>query len=157
MSDRNCPDLAEICHDGAERLALSVSRFIAAGYMTSDAACWDAAHACAEEVLGPVAGPRLVAAMASVMRALRVERFEPWSFMPAPCCRATGNEADLVAALQCARRGTPDALCEAACRLTGAQDAPRLAAVLKSAADILDSLAPLVGKAKPSRRSMRVH
>jgi hypothetical protein len=36
------PKLTEVCTDEAEVLALTITRFIAAGYMTQDVACWDA-------------------------------------------------------------------------------------------------------------------
>jgi hypothetical protein len=40
--------VADACRDEAEILALSVARFVAAGYMTGDIACWDAAFNGAE-------------------------------------------------------------------------------------------------------------
>src|SRR3954468_1112265 len=52
------PNVAEVCADEAQMLALSITRFIAAGYMTQDVACWDAGRQCAEEVLGPAHAPR---------------------------------------------------------------------------------------------------
>ncbi len=142
MNSRLRPLLTAACADQAEVLALSVTRFIAAGYMTADAACWDAAHACAEEVLGVADGPKLVAAFAGVMRAIKVERLEPWSFMPASCCRITENEEDLLSALQFARRHERHALHEAVLNLTGAEAAPRLTAALEAAAATLDDIAP---------------
>lgn len=44
MEHDRFPRLAEVCADDGEALALSITRFIAAAYMTADAACWDAAH-----------------------------------------------------------------------------------------------------------------
>src|SRR4051794_40904325 len=120
------PTVAEICADEAEALALSVTRFIAAGYMTSDVACWDAGHACAEEVLGPADGPRLVATMASVMQALRAERQAPWRFMPATCFHVTPDEASLISGLDLARRRERNALAVAAAAIAGRPTAPRL-------------------------------
>src|SRR3954470_19061622 len=72
------PTVSEACAHEAQVLALSITRFIAAGYMTQDVACWDAGCQCAEEVLGPAHAPRLVAALIGVMRALRTERKQPW-------------------------------------------------------------------------------
>ncbi len=141
--------LTETCTDQVEVLALSVTRFIAAGYMTGDVACWDAGHACAEEMLGPAEGPRLVAAMASVMRALRAEREEPWQFMPATCCRVTRDEVSLIQAFGLARRGEHDALTAASARITGRPTAPRLAAALVIAAEMLEALQNVLGCADP--------
>ena len=45
------PKVGDVCPDDAAVLALSVTRFIAAGYMTGDVACWDAAYNGAERVL----------------------------------------------------------------------------------------------------------
>jgi hypothetical protein len=155
MSDR--PRIDEACRDSAEVLTLSISRFIAAAYMTGDAACWDAAFACAEEVLGPADSPRVVGAVAGVMRALKVERLEPWSFMPASCCRVTENECDLIAALQFARRGESSAVEEAACRLTGINDAPRLSIAIIAAASLLDGLGAVMDRPSGARPSARLH
>jgi hypothetical protein len=157
MNSRLRPLLTAACADQAEVLALSVTRFIAAGYMTADAACWDAAHACAEEVLGVAAGPKLVAAFAGVMRAIRVERLEPWSFMPASCCRITENEGELVLALQFARRDERRALYEAALKLTGVEAAPRLVAALEAAAATLDEIAPALAAGHPVQAVRRMH
>lgn len=157
MTSRNGPLLTAACADQAEVLALSLTRFIAAGYMTADAACWDAAHACAEECLGVAAGPRLVAAFAGVMRAIKAERQAPWSFMPASCCRITGDESDLIAALQQARRHDRWALHEASRRLAGAEAAPRLAEALEAAAETLEALAPLLVPTPAHRSARLVH
>ncbi len=157
MNSRMRPLLTAACADQAEVLALSVTRFIAAGYMTADAACWDAAHACAEEVLGVAAGPRLVAAFAGVMRAIKVERLDPWSFMPASCCRITENEGDLVLALQFARRHERHALHAAALKLTGVEAAPRLVAALEAAAATLDEIAPALAAGHPAQAVRRMH
>lgn len=140
------PLLQEACADRAEVLALSVSRFIAAGALTGDAACWDAAHDCAEALLGPVEGPHLVAAMAAVMRAIRAERLGEWRFMPATCCRLTPDEAALARAFGVARRGRPCAIAEAAQVLAGDREAPRLAACLEVAAAMLDGVELALGR-----------
>jgi hypothetical protein len=157
MPDPNRTRLEEACSDGADVLAMAVSRFIAAASMTGDAACWDAAHACAEDVLGAVEGARLVAAMASVMRALKAERMKPWAFMPASCCRLTGDERDLVAALQAARQERSSDIRETARRLTDLEDAARLVVALTAAAALLNDLAPVVAPPMPRRGRMQVH
>jgi hypothetical protein len=157
MNSRTLPLLTAACADQAEVLALSVTRFIAAGYMTADAACWDAAHSCAEEVLGAVAGPRLVAACAGVMRAIKAERSQPWTFMPASCCRITQHEADLVAALQLARQQDRPALHATCQRIAGADTAPRLATALEAAAATLDDIAPALAAEFPARPVRPLH
>src|SRR4051794_3525225 len=86
------PTGAEVCTDEMQVLALSITRFIATGYMTQHVTCWDAECQCAEDVLGPMNGPRLVAALIGVMRARQTERQQPWQFKPATCCRVTRDE-----------------------------------------------------------------
>jgi len=48
--------VAEVCADEAQMLALSITRFLAAGCMTQDVACWDAGCQCAEVDLPPSSG-----------------------------------------------------------------------------------------------------
>jgi hypothetical protein len=136
------PHLTEVCGDDAEVLALSVLRFVAAGYMTSDVACWDAAYDGAERLLGIMEGPQLVAAMTRVMRAIRSERQRDWHFMPATCCRVTEDERQLVALLASARQHRRSEVAARAARLTGMSDAPRLAAAVSAAAEMLDAAQP---------------
>ncbi len=95
--------MADCCMDDAEALALAVLRFVAAGYMTSDVVCWDAAHDAAERILGPLEGPQFVAAMTGVIRAVRRAQRSDWHFMPATCGRATSGEKSLIGFIRCAR------------------------------------------------------
>lgn len=129
----------ETCADDGEILALSITRFIAAGYMTSDVACWDAAYNRAEAVLGSSAGPQFVASMAGLMRAIRAERQTDWRFMPAPCCRVTEDESQLFKLLALGRRRRWDDVRHHAALLAGADDAPRITSAVRLAAEALDS------------------
>ena len=137
------PTVAEACADEAQVLALAITRFIAAGYMTQDVACWDAGCQCAEEVLGPGTAPCLVATMIGLMRALRAERKHPWQFMPATCCRVTRDEISLLSALDHAQGPDQGGLAAATRVLTGLDEAPRLTAALKAAAEMLESVRPM--------------
>jgi ubiquinone biosynthesis protein UbiJ len=128
------PSLADICADEGEMLAVSVSRFIAAAHMTSDAACWDAAYNCAETILGADEGPLFVARIAGLMRALRAERSAAWHFLPAPCCRLTGDEQALVDLLALARGRHSSEVDRVAARIAGVEAAPRLVAAARAAA-----------------------
>jgi hypothetical protein len=133
--------VAEACRDEAEILALSVARFVAAGYMTGDIACWDAAFNGAEELLGADEGGCFVARVVGVVRALRDEHEGDWSFMPASCCRLTGHECALVALIGRGRRGPWDELAQEAAALAGRPTAPRLTAAVRAAAEAIDSAA----------------
>ncbi len=148
------PLVSEACADDAAILALSVTRSVAAGYMTGDVACWDAAYAGAETVLGEEDGPAFVAAMTAVVRALRAEREADWSFLPATCCRVTPHEEELLGLLQSTRGlvgGDPVAM---AARLAN-QAAPRLAAAAVRAARILDRAQSRLGSREGLPRSER--
>jgi hypothetical protein len=138
--DQHMNRMADICADDAEVLALSILRFVAAGYMTSDVACWDAAYDTAERVLGPVEGPQLVAAMTALVRAIRRERDGDWCFMPATCCRATADELQLIGLIGSARRGLHAEVREKAEALTGGQPASRLCESTVAAADRLNAV-----------------
>lgn len=135
------PKVTEVCGDDAEVLALSITRFIASGYMTGDVACWDMAYTGAERVLGPEPAGQLVASLTGVMRALRAERSREWSFMPATCCRVTAHEAALIRLMRLARTGAVDAVSDAAARLVEARDAPRTAAAVHIGATALNAIA----------------
>ena len=145
------PNVAEVCADEAQMLALSITRFLAAGYMTQDVACWDAGCQCAEEVLGPGTAPCLVATMIGLMRALRAERKHPWQFMPATCCRVTRDEISLLRALCQAQGADRVALTNSARALTGGGTAPLLTDALKVAAETLESIRPLLAMSPSSR------
>lgn len=133
--------VAEACRDEAEILALSVTRFVAAGYMTGDVACWEAAFHGAEELLGSHEGGRFVAGMVGIVRALRAEHEGDWSFMPASCCRLTGQECALVALIGRGRRGARDEVAQEAAALAGRETAPRLAEAVCAAAETIDAAA----------------
>ena len=133
--------VAEVCADDADVLALSVARFVASGYMTSDVACWDAAFDGAERLLGSAEGGRLVAGVVGILRALRAERDGDWSFMPATCCRVTANECALVALIRRGRCRHWEALGREAAALAGRAEAPRLAAAVREAAETINAAA----------------
>ena len=145
------PLIAEVCADDADVLALSISRFVAAGYMTGDIACWDAAYDAAENALGPNDGPQLIARLTAVMRGLRAERQSDWRFMPATCCRVTADEEHLVALLQRAREARWAEVDARAASLAGVPAAPRLASAVRFAAAALGLCAQPAKEVAPAR------
>ena len=132
------PQLKAVCADEAEILALAVIRFIASGAMTSDAACWDAAFDHADAHLGHHQGAAFVGAMASLMRAVRIERTETWRFLPATCCRVTEDEMDLVALISAARGRRFDELWSIARLITSAHHPVRLMESARQAATAIE-------------------
>ncbi|WP_336486686.1 hypothetical protein [Methylobacterium nigriterrae] len=147
--------VGEVCGDDADVLALSVARFVASGYLTSDVACWDAAFDGAERLLGAAEGGRLVSGVVGIVRALRAEREGDWQFMPATCCRVTANECALVALIGRGRRRLWDEVRRDAAAITGRAEAPRLVAAVRDAADTLNTAAlRLVDAAGPAEAAL---
>ncbi|MFC1456509.1 hypothetical protein ACETIH_07205 [Microvirga arabica] len=155
--DQQTSQIADICSDDADVLGLSILRFVAAGYITSDVACWDAAYDAAERMLGPIEGPQLVAAMTWIMRAIRHEREGDWAFMPATCCRATADEYQLMGLIHCARRGLQDDLRGKAKALTRGQPASSLCACVTAAADRLNALRLGLAPQTPRPANAAIH
>jgi len=120
------PQLKAVCADEAEILAMAIVRFIAAAAMTSDSACWDAAHDHADMHLGHHEGAVFVGAMAGLVRAVRIERTITWRFLPATCCRLTEDETDLARLLQAARARRENDLRDIARRITATAFPERL-------------------------------
>ncbi|MEE7493319.1 hypothetical protein [Methylobacterium oryzae] len=147
----------DACIDDISILALSLVRFVASGYMTGDVTCWEAAHDIAERALGAADGTVFVAAMTGVMRAIRADRPEDWSFMPASCCRLTPAEEQLVCLLAAARVGEAAQLAQVAWKITGGA-APRLRAAACLAADLMERHASfsMAHGLEPERQSGRV-
>ena len=146
--------VVDVCGDEADILALSVARFVAAGYMTSDVACWNAAFDGAEQLLGPTEGCRFVACVVAIVRALRAEREDDWSFMPASCCRVPGHECALVSLIGRGRRRLWADLDDAAAALTGREAAPRLVAAVRAAVATLDAAAERLSPTSCPHRAM---
>lgn len=140
-SQNALPRVGDVCADDADVLALSVVRFVAAGYTTSDVACWDAAFDGAERLLGSDEGARFVSSLIGLVRALRAEREGDWSFMPATCCRVTGHECALVRLIGRGRCCRWDEVMRGAAEITGQLEAPRLVSALRSAVTAIDAAA----------------
>lgn len=114
-----CVDRPSVCRDQGEHLMLALVRYVCAGYMTASADCWEAAHACADDTIGPVDGPPFVARAVALVRALRAERRVAFAFFPATCGRMSRDEADLIVLVQAARAGEIAGVERAAARVAG--------------------------------------
>ena len=138
------PLLTEVCPDDAAVLALSVLRFIAAGFSTGDVTCWDTAFNGAERVLGPGRGPCCVAAMISLMRSIRAESSDDLSFMPISCGRVTEHEQSLIEMIGLARVGQHLGARMKAKGLAS-RAAPQTVAAVERVALLLNDVAPDLG------------
>jgi len=145
------PTVAEVCTDEMQVFALSITRFTATGCMTRGVACWDAGCLSADDVLGPMNGPRLVAELIGVMRARQTERQQPWQSRSATCCRVTRDEIGLLSALGHPQGADRAALASATRVLIGREVAPRLTAAFEVAAETLKSIRPMLAMPASSR------
>ena len=144
--------VTDVCADPAEALALSITRFLAAGYSTGDVACWDAAYSGAEQLLGAEPGGRLVAGLIGLVRALRTERVGGWTYMPVTCCRVTTDEQAMMRLITLARFGDAELVSQAAADVAGLQAAPSTTA----AAHVLGAVIEDIASALPARVGSRV-
>ena len=138
----------DVCADRAEALALSITRFLAAGYSTGDVACWDAAYSGAEHLLGAEPGGRLVASLIGLIRALRTERVGGWTYMPVTCCRVTTDEQAMMRLIALARLGDDNSVNQAAADLAKRPAAPGTTAAAHTLGEVLEDIAgalPRVG------------
>jgi hypothetical protein len=144
---------------GADRFAalfLSLARFVGAAYATGDADCWEAAHRCAEDVVGPIDGPLFVARAAALVRAIRRHRDHDLAYWPASCNRLSGDEAKLMLLIEAAREADLIALERAAADVLGKRRGAR--AIHEAASQFADlcrtpaaAPTPLYGELRPSR------
>lgn len=151
--------VTDACADDAEVLALSTLRMIAAGYSTGDVACWDMAYAGAERLLRPEIAGRLVASVTTLVRAVRAERPQAWSFMPVTCCRVTGDEATIVRLMTVSRGGDPLAITAAASDVTGRDASSCLETAARIVAQVLEEAAGALVEQEPAkcRRPAALH
>lgn len=93
-----------------ENLTLDVFRCVCDVYATASAQPWEIAIKFAEEQLGPVDGPLLVARVTAFLRALRKERAVGFSYLSAGCQHVSPDELTVTGLLKAARNGDRSAL-----------------------------------------------
>ena len=85
-----------------EGLAMTLTRFILAGQLHGDGACYEAAYQAAERALDLPDAVELVAHVTCLVLAIRRERNGVFHFLPPNCSRITRDERDLLSALRSA-------------------------------------------------------
>jgi hypothetical protein len=120
------PALRELAPDVHEALAISLIRFVFAGYFSGRLDAWDHGFEAAEHVLGSEAGTLFFCKVLALGRAVKAERLGDFNFLPSHCDRIAEDEAVLLAALQSARGGEGASLEEAMLNLSRQIEAPRL-------------------------------
>jgi hypothetical protein len=106
-----------ICKDDFARVTLSVIRYIAAAYATSDAVCWEAAFQFVDDAIDQEDGPFLIARVATLVRAVRRSLNRKLDCLPASCNRLTFEERRLLLLIEAARRKDETELAMAATTL----------------------------------------
>jgi len=99
------PLQSELGFSAIENVTLDVFRCICDVYATASAQCWEVAIRFAEEQLGAVDGPLLVARVTALMRALRQERGTGFSYLSVGCRHVSPDELTITGLLKAARTG----------------------------------------------------
>jgi hypothetical protein len=105
------PLLSEFDLKPIELLILHTLRTLCAGYEHDRLAHWTRAFDTAEERLGAIEGPMIVAGCVSLLRALRAERACGYGYMSTECAHISEDEQDLMALIRagrCTQRGDSD-------------------------------------------------
>lgn len=124
-----------------EETALDVVRLVLSAHASASARFWDSALEHAEMQAGPRLGPALVTQAAALVRALRVERTVPFSFLSFACDHISGDEIDLVSALQTVSLGPDGERAESLGHLVRAATFRRVDQALTDLACVLSAMA----------------
>lgn len=92
-----------------ENLTLDVFRCVCDVYASASAQPWEIALKFAEEQLGPIEGPLLVARVTALLRALRRERAIGFSYLSAGCQHVSPDELTMTGLLKSARNSDKNA------------------------------------------------
>jgi hypothetical protein len=131
------PLLQDLAPDVHEALAISLIRFVFAGYCSGKVDAWDQGFEAASSVLGHDGGAAFFSRVLTLGRAVKAERHGNFNFMPGHCSRTSEDEIELLAALQAARRHDPRLLDQALLVLSRQVDAGRLRAALCGLAGVI--------------------
>jgi hypothetical protein len=126
---RHIRDVDDLGLQACERSVLKSFRHICLGYASHSARGWDAAFDESEKTFGCTDGPLVTARLAALIRAVRVERSEPFDFLSPHCqsCakRLSASEWVLFSLVKAARLHDSQGLIRSAVELTKSSE-PRL-------------------------------
>jgi hypothetical protein len=135
------PRLRDRTSDPHESLAISLMRFVFAGYVSGRIEGWDHGFEAAAQVLGHEAGAMVFSRVLTLGRALKAERQGTFRFMPVHCTRISEDEVELLQALQTARGPDPGRFEQALLVLSRQGKSPRLHAALTGLAGLIGLVA----------------
>jgi hypothetical protein len=143
------PELQALARDPHEALAISLLRFVFAGYCSGKADAWDRGFDAAEQVLGHDGGAVLFGRLLTLGRAVKLERLGDFNFMPGRCSRISEDEIELLMAIQAARSPDPRPFEQALFVLSRQFEAERLASALRALAGLLG----MIAQGQPNQRA----
>jgi hypothetical protein len=131
------PCLQDHAADWHEALAISLIRFVFAGYCSGKVEAWDHGFDAASRVLGHDGGAIFFSRVLTLGRAVKAERHGDFNFMPGHCSRISDDEIELLAALQAARHRDPCLLDQALFVLARHMEAEQLRGALRAMASLI--------------------
>ena len=135
------PLLCEIAADEIEMLAVTLLRFIFAGFCCGKVDCWNAGVDVAINVLGENDGALFYSRVLMMGRAVQRERQGNFNFLPGNCSRIAEDEIEVLALLKAVRDGKPGPIEVALLTLARSIETPRLSSAAWSLGGLISSLA----------------
>jgi hypothetical protein len=123
-----------------ENVTLDVFRCVCEVYATASAQPWEIALRISEEQLGAIDGPLLVARVTALLRALRKERGNGFSYLSVGCQHVSPDELTVTGLLKAARNGDKNAFERGiALALDNAEISDRTRVAVRSLAEVQSS------------------
>ena len=135
------PLLCEMAADEIEMLAVTLLRFVFAGFFCGKVDCWNAGMDVAAQVLGEDDGALFYSRVLMFGRAVQRERQGNFNFLPGHCSRIAEDEIEALELLKAVRGGKPGPVEVALLTLARSIETPRLAAAAWSFGRLISSLA----------------
>jgi hypothetical protein len=131
------PLLQDLASDPHEALAVSLIRFVFAGFCSGKVDAWDQGFEAAANVLGHEGGSILFSHVLMLGRAVRAERLGTFNFMPGHCSRVSEDEIELLGLIQAGRSADPRLLDQALLVFARQLESERLRASVLGLAGLL--------------------
>jgi hypothetical protein len=131
------PLLQDFASDPHEALAVSLIRFVFAGYCSGKVDAWDQGFEAAANVLGHEGGSIFFSRVLMLGRAVRAERLGTFNFMPGHCSRVSEDEIELLGLIQAGRSADPRLLDQALLVFARQLESERLRASVLGLAGLL--------------------
>jgi hypothetical protein len=131
------PLLQDLASEPHEALAVSLIRFVFAGFCSGKVDAWDQGFEAAANVLGHEGGAAFFSRVLTLGRAVRAQRLGTFNFMPGHCSRVSEDEIELLGLIQAGRSGDPRLLDHALLVFARQLESERLRASVLGVAGLL--------------------